>query len=187
MNRFGNVFKPLTWLMAILLAAFVAGCGGGGGDGGSAAPPAAAAAPIGDVSGVWAITESDMTADQPQCTPAGGNALANYALTVAQATPTTNAITVTDAANPDASTDFTGTINGNKLSWSGSFAERGGTTTYNSMDLTVGPDCNTLSGTTTWTYVQDPAVATFSCTGVTTLSGTKDGGATCTPPPASAS
>lgn len=43
MNRFGNSFKPLTWLMALLLAAFVAGCGsgssgnnppGGGGGGG---------------------------------------------------------------------------------------------------------------------------------------------------------
>jgi len=175
--------------MAILLAAFVAGCGGGGGDGGStaAAPPAGAAAPIGDVSGVWSIIESDVTADQPQCTPAGGNALANYALTVAQATPTTNAITVTDAVNPDTSTDFAGTITGNKVSWSGPFAERGGTTTFNSMDLTVGADCNTVSGTTTWTYVQDPAVATFSCTGTTTLSGTKDGGATCTPAPESAS
>lgn len=29
MNRLVNFFKPLTWLMALLLAAFVAGCGGG--------------------------------------------------------------------------------------------------------------------------------------------------------------
>ena len=40
MNRFGSVFKPLMWLMALVLAAFVAGCGddnssasGGGGPG----------------------------------------------------------------------------------------------------------------------------------------------------------
>ncbi|MDO8595257.1 MAG: ice-binding family protein [Sulfuricaulis sp.] len=31
MNRIGSFFKPLMWLMALLLAAFVAGCGGGGG------------------------------------------------------------------------------------------------------------------------------------------------------------
>ncbi len=29
MNRFENITKPLTWLMALLLTAFVAGCGGG--------------------------------------------------------------------------------------------------------------------------------------------------------------
>jgi len=34
MNRFGILFKPLMWFMAILLAAFVAGCGSGGGGGG---------------------------------------------------------------------------------------------------------------------------------------------------------
>lgn len=34
MNRFVNSFKPLTWLTALLLVAFVAGCGGGGGSGG---------------------------------------------------------------------------------------------------------------------------------------------------------
>ena len=187
MNSFGNVFRPLSWLIAVLLAAVVAGCGGGGGGSAAPAAPAAAAAPIGDVSGTWSITESDMTADQPQCTPAGGNPLANYPLTVAQATPTTNAITVTDAANSSPATDFSGTIKGSALTWSGSFPERGGTTTYNSVNLTVGADCTTLSGTTNWTYVQDPAAATFSCTGTTTLSGTKNGGATCTPPPASPS
>jgi len=184
MNRFESFFKPLMWFMAIMMAAVVAGCGGGGG-GGSAAAPAAAAAPIGDVSGVWAVVESDVTSPAPECmTP--GNPPVNYPLTVAQDTPATNAITVTDASNPDTSTNFSGTINGNKLSWSGSFKERGGTTTYNSVDLTVGTDCNALAGTTTWTYVQD-APATFSCTGKTTLSATKNGGATCTPPPASGS
>ncbi len=35
MNRFGQFSKPLTWLMALLLAAFVAGCGSGSSGGGS--------------------------------------------------------------------------------------------------------------------------------------------------------
>jgi hypothetical protein len=45
MNRFGILFKPLMWFMAILLAAFVAGCGSGGGGGGGGSPsPSANAA-----------------------------------------------------------------------------------------------------------------------------------------------
>jgi len=49
MNRFGILFKPLMWCMAILLAAFVAGCGsggGGGGGGGSPSPSANAAGAV---------------------------------------------------------------------------------------------------------------------------------------------
>jgi len=184
MNRIENVFRPLSWLIAVLLAAVVAGCGGGGG-GAAPAAPVAAAAPIGDVSGVWAVTESDVTSPAAECMPPG-NPVANYSLTVAQATPATNAIVVTDAANASPAADFSGTISGPTMSWSGSFAERGGITTYNSVNLAVGADCTTLSGTTTWTYVQD-APAVFSCTGTTTLSATKNGGATCTPPPESAS
>jgi len=44
MNRFGSFFNPLMWFMALLLAAFVAGCGGA--EGGSAATtPTAPTAP----------------------------------------------------------------------------------------------------------------------------------------------
>ena len=35
MNRFGSFTRPLTWFMALVLAAFVAGCGGGGGGDGA--------------------------------------------------------------------------------------------------------------------------------------------------------
>ena len=38
MNRFGSFSRPRTWFMALVLAAFVAGCGGGGGGGGTAGP-----------------------------------------------------------------------------------------------------------------------------------------------------
>jgi len=38
MNRFGNLFKPPIWLMALLLAAFVAGCGDDDGTGSGASP-----------------------------------------------------------------------------------------------------------------------------------------------------
>lgn len=40
MNRFDRTFKPLLWLMALLLSAFLAACGGGGDDGGTTAAPA---------------------------------------------------------------------------------------------------------------------------------------------------
>jgi hypothetical protein len=36
MNRSGSFFKPLTWFVALALAALVAGCGGGGGGGAGA-------------------------------------------------------------------------------------------------------------------------------------------------------
>ena len=49
MNRFGSPFKPLMWLMAILLAAFVAGCGGGGGGGGTPAGGTTPVDPVGAV------------------------------------------------------------------------------------------------------------------------------------------
>ena len=41
MNRFGSFSRPRTWFMALVLAAFVAGCGGGG-DSASPAGPAVA-------------------------------------------------------------------------------------------------------------------------------------------------
>jgi hypothetical protein len=37
MNRFGNVFKPLKWSTALLVAALVVGCGGSSGGGGGGA------------------------------------------------------------------------------------------------------------------------------------------------------
>jgi Ice-binding-like len=48
MNRSRNLIKPLTWFMALLLAASVAGCGGDGD--GSPDPSRAAAGPTGKVS-----------------------------------------------------------------------------------------------------------------------------------------
>lgn len=181
MNRLGSVSRPLTWLIAILLAAVAAGCGGGGGDDGGAPAPVALA-PIGNVAGVWSIVETDMTSPASECAPPA-NPLQSYALTVTQSG---NSITVADAANPSTPTTFTGTIKGNKLTWSGSFPELGGVTTWNSVNVTVAADCNSLSGSSTWTYVQD-APAVFSCTGATTFTGTADAAGGCVLPPASSS
>jgi uncharacterized repeat protein (TIGR01451 family) len=48
MTRFGSFFKPLMWFLALLLAAFVAGCGNqSGGQGSSPSAAAATAPPLG--------------------------------------------------------------------------------------------------------------------------------------------
>ena len=185
MNRFGNLCKPLTWSMAVLLAVFVAGCGGGGDDGGgTVTPPVVAATPIGDIAGVWTITETDVVATPTDCQPPG-NPLAIYQVTVAQPDSGNN-LTILDAANPDTPTTFPGTITGDQVTWTGSFPERGGVTTWNTVATTVGTTCETLAGTSTWTYVQD-APAVFSCTGTTTFTGTANVADGCALPPASAS
>lgn len=180
MNRFGNFLKPLTWMMAILLAAFVAGCGGGGGDGGSAAP--APAAPIGDIAGVWTIIETGMVSSDPACEPPA-NPTVSYQVTVTQP-GSGNDLTVLDATNPEptgTSATFPGTLKGDQLTWTGSFPERGGVTTWTSVLTTVAPGCNSAAGTYNWSYVQD-APGTITCTGSTTFTGTADIADGCAPP-----
>jgi hypothetical protein len=160
MNRFGSFFKPLMWFMALLLAAFVAGCGG---DDEVAAGPTPPPAPIGLVGGNWTITETATTASDPLCTPDGNNELNTYGLVVVQSG---NSLTLTKGTDPD----FTGTISGDQASWTGSYAEESGTTTITSLSATVGATCNTASGTSNWSY-SEPG---FSCTGSTTFDAAED-------------
>ena len=167
MNRFGSLFKPLTWFMAVSLAAFVAGCGGGD-DGGGPPPPAA---PIGLVSGNWTIQEvTPTTADNPACTDAQNNALDNYVLTVTQ---TGNSLTVT--RGPE--TPVAGTISGDQITWSGNVYDEpgiaGGRTTVTSATATVaaGSDCNSISGSFNWSHTNP----SLSCTGTSNFTGTGDG------------
>ena len=174
MNSFGNVIRPLSWFIAVSLAAVVAGCGGGGGDGPAPARPGpvADAAPIGNISGVWTMTETGITSPAPECQPPG-NALATYPVTFTQ-TGNSNTISLDgDRANNTPPTTFAGTLKGNAATWSGRFAERGGITTINSLTSTVSSDCNGLSGTSNWTYVGD-APSTFTCTGTTQFTGTRN-------------
>ena len=180
MKSFGNVFRPLSWLTAVSLAAVVAGCGGGGSD---APPPPAAPAvsakPIGDIAGVWTITETDIQSTEPSCTPAGGNALATYPVTVTQASGSNTISVAGDRSNGTTPTTFAGTLKGNQASWTGKFAEQGGSTTINSLDSTVATDCNGMSGTSNWTFVQD-APSTFTCSGKTQFTGTRNTASGCT-------
>jgi hypothetical protein len=175
MNRLES-FKPAVWAMAAITAAVMAGCGGGGDDAPPtpAAPPAAA---VGQITGTWAVVEDSVVASDPLCEPAS-NPLASYNLAILQ---TGDDVTVEDGTNPSSPTaPFAGSLHGTKLTWAGSFPERGGVTTFNTVDLTVDPaTCGSFTGTQTWTYVQD-APATFSCTGTTTLHATDQSGTDCT-------
>ena len=58
MNRFGSFSRPRTWFMALVLAAFVAGCGGGGGGdgGGGTVGPAPTTAGGGVCSGAGCVS-----------------------------------------------------------------------------------------------------------------------------------
>ena len=94
MNSFENIFKPLRGLMALLLVAFVAGCGGGKDPilgGGGAGAPGIPGAPIG------AIIPGAV------CTAATG--------------PTIPTVTLSDPANGNqfVPTSTTGVANGGKL------------------------------------------------------------------------
>lgn len=63
MNKFENITKPLMWFMALLLAAFVAGCnsgGGGGGAGDITAPTVSHTVPLN--ADLNAMTNSKITA-----------------------------------------------------------------------------------------------------------------------------
>lgn len=119
----------------------------------------APATPIGDISGVWAISESYSSPD------AGCSGFDAYNLGVVQSG---NAVTVTDGGG----NIFNGTLSGNILTWSGSYPDGIGTTTA-SITITIGPTCTTLTGTSTWSYSEPGG---FSCTGTSTATGTKISG-----------
>ncbi len=62
---------------------------------------------------------------------------------------------------------YSGSINGSTISWTGSFPDDGGTTTVNSLILTVSGD--TISGHASWTWTD----GVDSCSGTAQISGTK--------------
>lgn len=94
MNRFGSFFKSLMWLMALLLAAFVAGCGDGGGGGGTGV--SASSGPTGQVCA------------GAGCVPLG--TAANYAILAKTGVSTVPSSVVTGhvGLSPNARTSLTG-------------------------------------------------------------------------------
>ena len=163
--------KASKFLMFVLLllsaAIFITNCGGGGGDKESSTP-APAPTTCANVAGTW------NTVEQVDGTACGeGNFTENNTYNVAQNGCN---LTVTDGSG----NTFTGSINGNSGTWSGSFPEDGGTTTINSLSLTVSADGNSFSGSSSWTWVGTNS----SCSGTTNSTGTKAPSGNTSPQPA---
>jgi hypothetical protein len=121
MNRFGSFFKPLMWLMALLLAAFVAGCGGGGdGSGTSAGSDAASPATPGPGPGAGGGGQGPA--------PVNLGTAGNYAILTKTGISTTGATAVTGniAVSPAFATSLTG------------FALSAPPTTFSTSALVVG-------------------------------------------------
>ena len=110
-----------------------------------------------NILGNWNIEER---VDASEC----GEGIYNdtYRLTVTG--QTASSLTINSNGN-----SFTGTFNGEVLSWSGSYAEDGGTTT-SSLSATLSNDCDTFTGSSIWSWNDN----TFSCSGTTTFTATKD-------------
>lgn len=64
---------------------------------------------------------------------------------------------------------FSGTLDGNVISWTGSYFEDEGTTTITSMSLTVDESGDSFSGTYDWVWTMD----SFSCSGTCSISATR--------------
>ena len=142
-------FGTTLFLSSLLV---LSACGGGGGGGGGTP-----ATPIGDISGLWNV---ETVVDRSDC---GGGAAERDPDEIVTVTQSGSAITVTDSDGPN-----TGTLSGNRLSWSGSYPEDGGTTSV-SFSLTVAPSCNSLSGTAPWSWSD----GTFTCSGTTQVTATR--------------
>lgn len=105
MNRFEGITRPLMWIMALLLAALVTGCGGGGtsavlNNGGAAggnatAPTVTAVVPLANAAGV-AINLKKFTAAfsmaMDPATLSGAAGAANFKLACPAATPVTGGV-----------------------------------------------------------------------------------------------
>lgn len=165
-----KVYKFVNHLvlgMTLVLVPLLTACSGGGdGGGGNSLED-----PIGDISGTWSIAETVETATA-DCSGEVGTST-NYPVSISQSS---NDLTVS-AYIPDLGTykDFKGTLDGNKIEWTGTYPEDGGTTTIESMDITVDSTCNTLHGSANWSWSD----GTYSCTGTTSVFGTRDVSAGC--------
>ncbi len=144
----------LVCAFALGLMTVVPGCGGGSSSGGGAPGPES----FENVAGTWeTVEEIDATdcLDGEKYTKHG-----NY--TVTQDGPN---ITVTDN-NYDL--QFTGTVNGNQISWTGSYPENDGTETA-TITVTVSGEEITGSASGTWSNSE----GTYTCSWTGQISGTR--------------
>ena len=143
-------FSNLYPLIVALPFALTPACSSGGG-GGAPAPATV------DVSGEWSIAETITSANGDVAGELGR--FDSYRIDVIQ---NGNDISVRTPVG-----SFRGTLSGNRLQWTGSYPEDGGTTTITRMDLVV--TGNSLSGDTSWNWSD----GFFSGSGTTSVSGQK--------------
>jgi hypothetical protein len=120
MNRFGSFFKPLKWFTALLLAAFVAGCGSDSSSTPAPAPNTVAPTVPGPGTGVGGLGNGPA--------PVNLGTAANYAILTKTGISTTGATAVTGsiAVSPAFASSLTG------------FAQSAPPTTFSTSALVVG-------------------------------------------------
>ncbi len=148
-----SLFRFLLLLSLLPLAA----CGNGEGGGSGSCDFDSLEAVTVDADGTWCITD----------TSSSSNFECDGEVQVFEIEVTISGNTIT-AVTPGGT--FTGTISGNEVKWNGSFGEDGGTTTVSCADITVSSGGASLSGTSTWSFSDGTG---FSCSGTSTVSGTK--------------
>lgn len=134
-----NIVSLIRRAIAVCSMLALCACGGGGGGGGEGTPPATRA-PSADLTGTWTVTETGVS----NCPGEATFSVGPYQVNVTQSG---NNLTVVTPAGT-----FSGTIDGDKAKWTGSYPEDGGTTTITSMTLTVSADDNHFSGSSTWSW-----------------------------------
>jgi probable HAF family extracellular repeat protein len=152
----------ISRLLAILsLLLLIAGCSGGSsgspGDTGENTPVAQKEA-ASNISGIWKIHQDSTT--KAICD--GTGEMTDYVVVITQ---NGDSLMVTD---PDGN-QFAGVVNGDSVSWSGSYTKENGTMTISSMVLSLSQGSRTLTGTSAWEWSGDG----ISCSGTTNVTATK--------------
>ena len=160
----------------------IAGCGGGGDSGGAAAGGGTAAANS-SVMGLWTITETSKTSSNANCQPPT-DPLSTWLAYVSQSGNDLTMMFGVDPTNATFGADggvFTGTIASGTVSLTGSHpvGTGDGTSTLNPVSATVAASCNSLTGSTSFSFTRTTPSA-LSCTGTTQFTGTRTVGSGCT-------
>jgi len=160
------MLKQIYHLIFItLLSIILAACGGGGSGNGAGG----GIEPIGDLKGIWSVSEE---IDNRSCTNSANLEYDNYSLSVASSVD--NSVTVSDNKGT-----YTGALNGNILSWKGSYPNDGGIVQA-LVNLTITSSCNSLAGSASWSWSD----GVTSCSGTTKISASREDPTGCGLPPA---
>lgn len=164
MNRFGSICKPRAWLAALLMAAFVAGCGGGSGGGTAASGsddsadttvlPGAAGTPGASATDptVGSASPSDGATDVPTSTNSPGNVVtgtlltANFTEAMDPATIISPAVTFT-LKETTSETDVPGTVTMNAANTAATFTPAAALLTNTQYTATVTTAAKNAGGT----------------------------------------